>query len=152
MAASWSSLQPMTVCWFSSGLHPRPAWTYLNSSTSVVGDRQPVTTLIQARSRLLDRLWEAPALPSRPDAASLPIDPTAERRKRALLDAALTLLLHRAGGRLSFTEAEYHAVLDSYGGSARMNMHYEIVRQDGQPDRVEFRLEDKPARNAELPV
>jgi hypothetical protein len=91
-------------------------------------------------------------LPSSPDAASSPIDPTADRRKRALLDAALTLLLHRAGGRLSFTEAEYHAVLDSYGGSARMNMHYEIVRQDGQPDRIELLLEQRPPRNGELPV
>jgi hypothetical protein len=91
-------------------------------------------------------------LPKRPDAASSPTDPIAERRKRALLDAALTLLLHRAGGRLSFTEAEYHAVLDSYGGSGRVNMHYEVIRQDDQPDRVELLLEQRPARNGELPV
>ena len=46
----------------------------------------------------------------------------AVRRRQALLDAGLTLLLHRAGGRLEFTEADYQAVLRQSGGATRPNI------------------------------
>lgn len=74
------------------------------------------------------------------------------RRKATLFDAALTLLLERAGGRLAFTEAEYQEVVARYGGSKTMAIHYEVVRAEGQPDRVELTLIRKAPENAELPV
>jgi hypothetical protein len=74
----------------------------------------------------------------------------AARRKQALLDAALTLLLDRAGGTLVFTEADYHAALDKYGGASRMNMHFEVRHEPGSPDTVHLTLEEKAPANAEL--
>lgn len=50
------------------------------------------------------------------------------RRKTQLFEAALTLLLERAGRSLTFTEAEYQAVVNKYGGPAMMTIHYEAGR------------------------
>lgn len=74
----------------------------------------------------------------------------AARRKQTLLDAALTLLVDRAGGELRFTEAEYQTVLAKYGGPTKMNMHFEIRREPGSPDTVILLLEEKAPANAEL--
>lgn len=74
------------------------------------------------------------------------------RRLAALRDAALTVLLDRAGGRVAFTEAEYQAVLAKHGGSKLFNVRLEVVRQDGQADHVEARLERKPPSQGSLPV
>ena len=90
-----------------------------------------------------------------PAADRAPIDTellARDRRTRALLDAALTLLIHRAGGSLAFTEAEYLEVLALYGGSTRMNLHFEVVGEAGKPDTVHLRLENKPPANADLPA
>ena len=90
-----------------------------------------------------------------PAVESAPIDTellARDRRTRALLHAALTLLIHRAGGSLAFTDAEYQQVLAFYGGATRMNLHFEVVREAGKPDTVHLRLENKPPANADLPA
>jgi hypothetical protein len=74
----------------------------------------------------------------------------AARRKQTLLDAALTLLVDRAGGELVFTEADYQAVLAKYGGPTRMNMHFEVTQEPGSPATVRLVLEEKAPANAEL--
>jgi hypothetical protein len=74
------------------------------------------------------------------------------RRLAALRDAALALLLERAGGQIEFTEAEYQAVLVKYGGPMLFNIRLEVLRQAGQPDRVQARLERKPPAQGSLPV
>lgn len=73
------------------------------------------------------------------------------RKKQLLFDAALTLLLERAGGSLTFTEADYHEVVDKYGGSAMMAIHFEVLSMpDGAPNEVRFQLIRKAPANAEL--
>lgn len=74
----------------------------------------------------------------------------AVRRRQALLDAGLTLLLHRAGGRLEFTEADYQAVLRQSGGATRPNIQFEVLRAPGAPETVRLVLGQKAAANAEL--
>ena len=76
--------------------------------------------------------------------------PLDERRKRALMDLSLVLLLHRAGGTFTFTEAEYEAAVASCGGRTRMNLRLEIVRA-ASGSAVELRLESKRPANGALP-
>ena len=68
------------------------------------------------------------------------------------MDSALTLLVHRAGGHLAFTEAEYQAVVAQYGDALRMNIHMEVIRESGRPDTVHLKIQNRPPANAELPA
>jgi hypothetical protein len=72
------------------------------------------------------------------------------RRKQTLMDAALTLLVDRAGGELRFTEADYQQVLAKYGGLTRINLHLEVRRERGSPDTIHLKLEERSPGNAEL--
>lgn len=74
------------------------------------------------------------------------------RRKATLQGSALVLLLERAGGRISFTEAEYQEAAARYGGTSSLAIHVEILRTEGQPDRVELTLVRKAPSQGELPV
>ena len=69
------------------------------------------------------------------------------RERMNLNHAALVVLVERAGGEISFTEAEYRQVIDRLGGFARMNLRVEMVRQEGQLDTIRMRLEAKAARS-----
>lgn len=66
---------------------------------------------------------------------------------------ALVILLDRVGGSLTFTEAEYQAVLAHHGGKTMMAIHAEVVRSAGaeKHDHVRLTLTRKPPGNAELP-
>jgi hypothetical protein len=72
----------------------------------------------------------------------------------ALHMAGLVVLLERVGGSLTFTEAEYQAVLARYGGKTMMVVHAEVMKNAGKerPDQVRLILVRKPPGNAELPV
>jgi hypothetical protein len=73
------------------------------------------------------------------------------RRKQTLFDAALTLLLERAGGSLTFSEADYQAVVRKYGGASMMAIHYEVLDAQGDvPHQIKLVLIRKPPGNAEL--
>jgi hypothetical protein len=73
------------------------------------------------------------------------------RRKQGLFEAALTLLLDRNGGSLTFTEAEYQAMVAKYGGASKIAIHFEVLATPGkEPDEVRFRLIRKEPANAEL--
>ena len=67
--------------------------------------------------------------------------------------AALVVLLDRAGGSCSYTEAEYQAVLARHGGKMMMAVHAEVLRAPdaARPDEVRLTLVRKPPGNAELP-
>jgi hypothetical protein len=67
--------------------------------------------------------------------------------------AALVILLDRIGGSLTFTEAEYQAVVARHGGKTMMAIHAEVIKTAGaeRPDQVRLTLTRKPPGNAELP-
>lgn len=79
-------------------------------------------------------------------------DDTRKRAQRdsALRLAALTVLLDRAGGSLSFTEAEYQAIADRFGGRANLVVHLEIVQRGDAPPTIEVKLLDRPPRQGDL--
>jgi len=72
----------------------------------------------------------------------------------ALHMAALVILLDRAGGSVTFTEAEYQAIVARHGGKTMMVVHAEVVKRTGmeKPDQVRLTLTRKPPGNAELPA
>lgn len=82
------------------------------------------------------------------------MDETARRRafnQTAMQTAGLVVLLDRAGGSVTFTEAEYQAVVAKHGGTTRLSIHMEVVGTPGeQPDTVRLQLISKEAGNADL--
>lgn len=72
----------------------------------------------------------------------------------ALHMAGLVVLLERVGGSLTFTEAEYQAVLARHGGKTMMVVHAEVLKEadKASPDQVRLTLVRKPPGNAELPA
>lgn len=72
------------------------------------------------------------------------------RADQALRLAALTVLLERAGGRATFTEAEYEAIAARFGGRSSLVVRIEIVREGTKPPEVQVELLRKPAGNADL--
>jgi hypothetical protein len=68
--------------------------------------------------------------------------------------AGLVILLERAGGSVTYTEAEYQEVLARHGGKTMMVVHAEVLKDTGKekPDQVRLTLVRKPPGNAELPV
>ena len=75
-----------------------------------------------------------------------------ERRIAALRLSALALALHRLGGRIEFTETDYLAVVEGYGGPPIFNIRIEVVREPGRADRVVASLERKPPKQGDLPA
>lgn len=73
------------------------------------------------------------------------------RASTAMQQAALVVLLERAGGSASYTEAEYQAIAARFGGTAHLAIHVEVVRTGDVPT-VELRLIRKAPANAELPA
>jgi hypothetical protein len=72
----------------------------------------------------------------------------------ALHMAALVILLERAGGSVTYTEAEYQEVLARHGGKTMMVVHTEVLKETRKekPDQVRLTLVRKPPGNAELPA
>lgn len=72
----------------------------------------------------------------------------------ALHMAGLVVLLDRAGGTLTYSEADYEAVLARHGGTMMMVVHAEVLKEKGKdkPDRVRLTLVRKPPGNGELPA
>ena len=64
------------------------------------------------------------------------------------------ILLDRAGGSLTYTEAEYQEVVARHGGKTMMVLHAEVLKHSGteKPDQVRLTLVRKPPGNAELPA
>jgi hypothetical protein len=72
----------------------------------------------------------------------------------ALHMAGLEVLLDRAGGTLTYSEAEYQAVLARNGGKTMMVVHAEVLKEKGKdkPNQVCLTLVRRPPGNAELPA
>lgn len=64
--------------------------------------------------------------------------------------AALVVLLDRAGGRASFTEADFQAVTEKYGGSLNLAIHTEVVQRGNSAPTVELQLIRKAPAQGEL--
>lgn len=71
------------------------------------------------------------------------------RRSTDLQTISLMVLLARAGGSASFTEDEYREIVERYGGSTKVTIHFEQVRRDGR-SMVELTLMSKPPAPGEL--
>jgi hypothetical protein len=54
--------------------------------------------------------------------------------------AALVVLLDQAGGRASYTEADYQAVAEKYGGTLNLAIHVEVVKTGDSAPTVELQL------------
>lgn len=72
----------------------------------------------------------------------------------ALHMAGLVILLERAGGSLTFTEAEYQRAVARHGGRTMIVVHAEVIKRAGtdKPDEVRLTLTRKPPGNAKLPA
>lgn len=72
----------------------------------------------------------------------------------ALHMAGLVVLLERVGGSLTFTEAEYQAVLTRHGGKTMMVVHAEVLKAPdaARPDEVRLTLTRRPPGSGELPT
>jgi hypothetical protein len=72
------------------------------------------------------------------------------QRDDAVLRMALTVLLARAGGSLTFTKDEYHALTSQYGG----NIHFEGLGRRGSTatDEIRVVLVRKPPGGATFPA
>jgi len=71
-------------------------------------------------------------------------------REAAMKTTGLVVLLARAGGASSYTEAEYDEVLERYGGKTNMAVHVEVVTSAGGPPEVQLTLVRRPPANADL--
>lgn len=72
------------------------------------------------------------------------------RQSSSMRDAALIVLLERLGGKASYTEADYQAIVAKYGGPSRLSIHVEVVQHDGGPSTVELQLHERQAAQGEL--
>lgn len=72
------------------------------------------------------------------------------RDSAAMRQAALVVLLDRLGGRATYTEADYQAIAERFGGPANLAIHVEVVRKGDGPPAVELQLIRKAPANAEL--
>lgn len=72
------------------------------------------------------------------------------RASTAMQQAALVVLLERAGGSASYTEAEYQAIAARFGGPASLAIHVEVVRKGDSPPTVELQLIRKAPAQGEL--
>lgn len=72
------------------------------------------------------------------------------RLSTSMHTAALVVLLDRAGGQASYTEADYRAIAERYGGSANLAIRVEVVRKGDSPPTVELQLIRKAPAQGEL--
>lgn len=81
-------------------------------------------------------------------------DDEAARKKAQLLSyfqtAGLYVLLDRAGGELTFGEADYAAVQAKHGGAGTATIHIEVARTGAGPQEITLKLVRKPPGNADL--
>lgn len=64
-------------------------------------------------------------------------------RRDAMLYAGLVVLLERAGGSVTFTEAEYQAILERFGSFARTTVRMEVLHGPGVGPAVRLTLAEK---------
>lgn len=81
-----------------------------------------------------------------------PGDSRAAKKDTAVKISALTVLLDRAGGRITFTEADYQAVITKYGGPSMLVIHSDVVRDGSRPIEIRLRLLSRAPKNGELVV
>jgi len=74
----------------------------------------------------------------------------AATRETALKMMGLVVLLSRAGGTTTFSQADYDEILERHGGLALMAVHIEVASIGGGQPKVELTLVRKPPANAEL--
>jgi hypothetical protein len=74
------------------------------------------------------------------------------RRLAAMQTMALVVLLERAGGKVTFSQAEYQAIVDGHGGTSMMAIHAEALAPvlDADPDHVAVSLITKAPGQGEL--
>lgn len=77
-------------------------------------------------------------------------DDTRLRQQAQLTNSGLVVLLARAGGSATFTEAEYQQAAEQYGGLSRLAIHAEVVRDGDRAPYVRLALVRKDPANAEL--
>jgi len=78
------------------------------------------------------------------------IDASDVKRRATMQAAALVVMLDRAGGKASYTEADYQAIAERYGGASNLAIHFEVIEDEGKPRVAELTLVRKKAENAEL--
>ena len=76
--------------------------------------------------------------------------PKQQMNESALRLAALTVLLDRVGGSLSFTEAEYQSIAERFGGRTNLVVHLEVIKDGARAPEVQVKLLSKPPGNADL--
>lgn len=74
----------------------------------------------------------------------------AAAREAAMKTMGLFILLERAGGSLTFTKEEYDAVIERYGGSTNVVLHFEHVGTADGRQTIQLTLGRRPPSNAEL--
>lgn len=68
-----------------------------------------------------------------------------EQQRQVHLQAmGLLVLLDRAGGSVTFTEAEYDAAVERWGGKAAATIHVEVSKAGDRPRQVEVSLARRP--------
>jgi len=78
------------------------------------------------------------------------IDASDIKRRSTMQAAALVVMLERAGGTASYTEAEYQAIAERYGGTSNLAIRFEVLEDEGKPREAKLTLVRKKAENAEL--
>lgn len=74
------------------------------------------------------------------------------RNTSTLQQGALVVALARAGGSITYSEAEYQRVAERYGGTATLAIHVEVIKAPGdeQPGEARLTLIRKEPGNADL--
>ncbi len=76
--------------------------------------------------------------------------PKALRAENQMQLAALVILLSRAGGVVTYTEADYQEVASRYGGTKNLAIHVEVLRAANCPPEVRLILIRNTPENGEL--
>lgn len=71
--------------------------------------------------------------------------------KDALLRGALTVLLDRAGGSVTYTEAEYQVVAAAFGGTSSLGISIEVVDTSSMAVRLSLVRKDGEEAPATTP-
>lgn len=70
--------------------------------------------------------------------------------KTVIATMALVALVEKAGGSVTVHKADYQAIVDKYGGTARMNLRLEVIKVAARTQGIRVTLEEKAPANAEL--
>jgi membrane protein implicated in regulation of membrane protease activity len=72
-----------------------------------------------------------------------------QRREIGLQTTALAVLVGRAGGRVTYTDTEWKALAEQYGGTASLGIHIEVRKPDDGSTSVEVSLiRGKPSQGS----